>query len=90
MRFKAILLPIQGERAEQTFCMSLEEAKKWARRTLWACHRKAVQTTGPGLRDTDPPYSGPRVVVTEMKPVGVVTVYPWEVTDEDKKQESAD
>jgi len=85
MHYRAMLVPDSGDRTRQIFSVSLEEAKKWARRTLWDCHRKLVQNTGPGMANREPPYAGPRVTIQEYKPVDVSTVYPWDVTDEDKK-----
>ena len=91
MRFKALLLPKTGEKADQVFCADLEQAKKWARRVLWDRHRKAVQNTGPGAGPgTQTVYNGPRVVITEVKVVPVCEVYPWDVTDADKSIEAAD
>jgi hypothetical protein len=82
MRYRAILHPKSGEKAEQAFCASREEAERWGRKTLWARHRKLT---------TDAPreLTGPRVEIHELKLVSVATVYPWDVTDDDKRVDPA-
>ena len=66
----------------------LDEAIKWGRRTLWDRHRKLVQDVEKGTAAKE--LTGPRVSVVEYKVEQVYTVYPWDVTDEDKKQESGE
>lgn len=88
MQFKARLVPKSGEKDEQAFCMSLQEAIKWGRRTLWDRHRKLVQQTEKG--EVSRELTGPRISIVEYKAEQVFVVYPWDVTDEDKKQESGE
>jgi len=88
MKFRAILVPTTGEKAEQVFCESLEQAKTWARRTLWDRHRKLVQAA-----QSVPPYpalNAPFVALKQVTEVDAGTVTLWDVTDEDKKQETGE
>jgi hypothetical protein len=87
MQYRAILLPKLGEKAEQVFCASREEAERWARKTLWARHRGLVQAAEKGQAPRE--LTGPRVEIHETKLVGVTTVYPWDVGESDKREESA-
>jgi len=87
MKFRAILVPTTGEKAEQVFCESLEQAKTWARRTLWDRHRKLVQAAEKG-ESMIPPL--PVVLLKQLTEVDVGLVSIWDVTDEDKKQETGE
>ena len=88
MRFKAILVPQSGEKAEQVFCEDLEQAKAWGRKTLWARHRKLVQAVEKGELDRDSLV--PYILIQEFRPQDSTTVRVWDVTDADKKQESGE
>lgn len=84
MQFRAILIPTTGDKAEQVFCASREEAKKWGRRTLWSKYRKLVQAATKGEKILDPvPY----ISISCTAEVHDSEVYPWDVTDDDKKIE---
>ncbi len=85
MRFKATLTPKMGEKPEQGFFASIEEARTWARKTIWWRHKKLVQQTEKG--EVPHELTGPRVEIQESRLVHVEAVYPWHITDEDKKEE---
>lgn len=76
-------MPTQGEKGEQMFCTSLQEAVTWGRKALWGSHRKLVQQIEKG--EVPKELTGPRVSIIEYKAETVYTVYPWDVTDDDKK-----
>lgn len=85
MQFRALLLPKSGEKGEQVFCASLEEAKKWGRKILWDRHRKVVQNAAKGEGQKT---SGPRVRVTRTQELEVDVIWPCDVTDADKKEDA--
>lgn len=87
MKFRAILVPVTGEKAEQMFCVSLEEAKRWGRRTLWDRHRKLVQAVEK-KESMIPPL--PIVAIKQLTEIDAGVVSLWDVTDEDKKQETGE
>ena len=86
MNFRATLIPKEGPKVEQAFCVSLEEAKTWARRTLWLRHRKLVQQFEKKAVIKDA-RGFPYVAIVEIRPVPLLLIHPWDVTDEDKKDE---
>ncbi len=89
MRYRAIILPRTGERAEQVFGVDLDEVKKWARGMLWSRCRKLItdcEVKSPeGVQELWVAAGSPRVVIYELVEQELVTVKPWEVTDDDKK-----